>query len=118
MGQTLAKSRIRAYCGDASKITEINITSTTEIVYDAFEGCKSLTQLTLPKDVSKIGIDAFDSCVALTSLTVLATTPPTLGSSFMFDDSKQLSAIYVPKESVQAYQKAWSHYSSLIKAIE
>ena len=118
VGQTLAKSRIRAYCGDASKITEIIITNTTELVHDAFNGCKSLTQLTLPKDLTKIGRDAFYNCVALTSLTVLATTPPSFSGALKFDHSKQLSAIYVPKESVQAYQKAWSQYSSLIKAIE
>ncbi|MBO5793101.1 MAG: leucine-rich repeat protein, partial [Lentisphaeria bacterium] len=42
----------------------------TEIGYDAFYGCSSLTSVTIPEGVTEIGYGAFSYCSSLTSVTI------------------------------------------------
>lgn len=83
-----------------------------------FLGCSKLTEATLPSTLTSISQFSFYNCSKLKTLTMLATTPPTLGSS-AFGGSTALTAIYVPAESVSAYQAAsgWSGKASIIQAI-
>lgn len=64
-----------------------------------------------------IGDEAFAGCSSLTSITCEATIPPTLGS---FNNLSNVTAVYVPAESVGAYKTAtnWSYYASKIKPIQ
>jgi hypothetical protein len=81
----------------------------------AFEGCSSLTSVTIPDSVTMIGSYAFSDCGSLTSVYCKATTPPA-GDSSMFSNNAYGRKIYVPMESVEAYKSAsyWSSYASSI----
>lgn len=88
----------------------------TAIGQQTFQSCGEMISVTIPSSVNSIGYGAFQYCSSLTSITVEATTPPTLGSD-AFEENH--SPIYVPAESVNAYQAAsnWSDYAGRIQAI-
>lgn len=96
-------------------LANVDIPSTVTSIGDsAFYQCSGFTDITIPSGVTSIGSYAFQSCSSLTGITCLATTPASLGSG-AFDDST--CNIYVPCESVSAYQTAWSDYASRITCI-
>lgn len=74
--------------------------------------------VTLSSRTTKIETRSIDQSV--TTLIVKADTPPTLDGDLQYGNSKQLSHIYVPSESVDLYKNAtnWSNYSSIIDAIQ
>ena len=63
----------------------------------AFDGCSSLTSLTLPSSVTSIGSSAFSGCSGLTSLTLPSSVTSIGGSAF--SGCSGLSSIYVNWES-------------------
>ena len=102
---------------ECSSLTSVTIgDSVTTIGWHAFAYCESLTSVTIPNSVTTIGDEAFKSCSSLTSVYCEATTPPTLGGSYVFYYNKFGRKIYVPAESVEAYKAAknWSNYASSI----
>ena len=78
----------------------------------------NVTSITLPSGVTSIGDYAFYICSALMKMTVLASTPPTLGTSVLVGVPADCS-IRVPAGSVAAYQAApnWSDRAAYITAI-
>ena len=101
-------------CTGLTSITFPN--SVTSIGNLAFNSCSGLTSITIGNSVTWIGDYAFRNCTMATSITCEATTPPLLGSS---NDLSNVTAVYVPSESVEAYKNAtnWSYYSDVIQAI-
>lgn len=92
----------------------------TSIGGSTFYGCTSITYLVLPSSVTDIDQTAFYKVATTTNkltLTILATTPPTLGSSAF--TTSTLNKIYVPAASLEAYKTAtnWSAYASYMEAI-
>lgn len=81
----------------------------------AFSNNQSMVSADIGSGVTDIGTMAFSNSTN-TTLTVRATTPPTLGSTAY---GPNLTAIYVPAASVDAYKAAnrWSTYASIIQAI-
>jgi hypothetical protein len=61
----------------------------------AFNGCKSLTSITIPESVTEIGNFAFDSCSGLTSITIPEGV--TKIGKFAFRGCKNLTSITLPK---------------------
>ena len=57
--------------------------------------------------VTSIGYGAFAYCSSLTSITCLGTTPPTLGTNVF--NGTPLSAVYIPDNTLSAYQTAWGN---------
>ena len=99
-------------------ITECEINSNTKFIYDdAFNGCNSLTSITIPDNVIEINQNIFYNCTNLKTVTVNAETPPRAFS--LFNNSSTLTAIYVPAGSVEAYKAAagWSEFADMIQAM-
>lgn len=81
----------------------------TTIASWAFRSCDALTSVGLPSTL--ISMDsAFDECKKLTTVTCRATTPPTIKPSTF----PQYGTLYVPYESISAYQTVdyWKKFSS------
>ena len=105
--------RVFYYC---TRLTSITIPdSVTLIGNEAFYYCKSLESITIPDGVTSIGNEAFYDCTILRSVYCKAITPPA-GSFGMFSYNVIGRKIYVPMESVDAYQSAdgWRYYASSI----
>lgn len=103
---------------NCTSLQSINIpNSVTSIGVSAFQYCTGLTSVTIPDSVTLIDMSAFWGCSGLTSITCLATTPPTLGNDSVFEGST--CYIYVPEESVDAYQDTgwWWSYRTRIRPI-
>ena len=100
-------------------LTSITIPdSVTSIGNFTFLNCYIITSVTIGNSVTSIGESAFDGCTKLTSITIQATTPPTLLSYSVFNDTNNCP-IYVPAESVNRYKTAtnWTSLASRIQAI-
>ena len=115
-GVTIIYSNTFYSCGSLTSIEIPN--GVTSIGGSAFNSCYRLLSITIPNSVTSIDYSAFQNCSGLTSVTVNATTPPTLVSSDVFDNTNNCP-IYVPAASVNAYKAAsiWSTYASRIQAI-
>lgn len=84
----------------------------------AFFDRQSLTSITIPASVTRLGLYAFKYCDNLMSITSYAVTPPD-GKSNMFDYTNECP-IYVPGESVLSYrhyESGWFNYAFRIQAI-
>lgn len=102
-------------CGNLTNI--IIPDSVTEIRRQALS-YMGLTSVTIPSSVTSLGAQVFAQSNALEYITFLAATPPTIDEyTFWYDNG---CPIYVPAESVSAYQSAssWSTYASRIQAIQ
>ena len=102
-------------------LTEYTIPdSVTTIVFCAFSRCDALTSVTIGNGVTTIGDNAFRDCDALKEVYCKPTTPPSLGSSSVFDNNSSDRKIYVPTASVDAYKSKpyWRGYASAIYPYE
>lgn len=123
-------------------VTAGDLEGATKIGDYAFNGCKSLTSITIGNGVTSIGINVFKNCSSFTSViigngvtkissnaflscgtatesgtiyTFLPTTPPTIQSN-TFQNAK-INQIIVPKGTLAAYKSAtnWSNFADKIE---
>lgn len=105
-------------CTGLSSVTIPN--SVTTISDYAFMSIgENFTTLVIGSGITSIGNCVFDGNNKLKNITILATTPPTLGSSVFNTKGMSGRKFYVPAESVETYKAAsgWSSFASQIEAI-
>ena len=72
---------------------------------------KMLTTINIPKSVTSIGKQAFDGCSSLSSVTILPETPPTIGGNHVFYDPYSSLSMYIPCGTTKAYQSQWGYFT-------
>ena len=82
-------------------------TSVTKIGNRAFNECWGLTSITIPNSVTKIGYEAFYECKNLKEIILFQTDPSKIKVTESSGLQKTQITLYVPKESVIAYQEHW-----------
>ena len=92
-------------------VTEINIDSATTIKAYVFQGCKSLTKVTIGSQVTSIGEWAFYGCTGLTSITI----PESVTSieSYAFSGCTGLTSITIPESVTSIGDSAFSECTGL-----
>ena len=94
-----------AFCGceSLSNITIPNNSHISEIGISAFSYCESLSSITIPKGVTTIGDSAFEDCDALLDVTILNGVKYINASAF--SDCNSLSTVTFPNglESIGDY---------------
>lgn len=100
-------------------LTDILICGVSTIGDSAFSQCYSLTNVTIGNNISVIAKEVFWNCGSLTNLYCKATSAPTLGPN-VFYLAIPKGNIYVPTESVEAYQNSsgWKDYADIIKGYD
>ena len=67
--------------------------SVTSIGSSAFDGCSSLTSITIPESVTSIGSGAFSGCSSLTTVVI----PKNVTGSLSFSGCSSLASIAIPE---------------------
>ena len=114
-GLTILKNNAFTNCNNLTSIIIPN--SVTTIGIGAFEG-SGLLSIIIPNSVTTIEREAFWDCSLIDNIVILSYIPPILNIDVFFNDTN-LTNIYVPAESVDAYKAAsgWSEYASIISSI-
>ncbi len=99
---------------ETGKITSLNIPNSVTSIEDYTFAFCMISSINLPNSIKSIGQYAFCSNITLKELTIDAITPPTV-NRFTFVDLVNPLVVYVPAESVEAYQKAeyWSEFTNI-----
>lgn len=84
---------------------------------EAFYGCASLTEMTIPRKVDKIGDRAFYGCSDLKAVYISSAVPPTLGED-VFTHTNPAFKIYVPAVLVDVYKSNWPALADQLEAYE
>jgi len=90
--------------------------SVDTIEMTAFIGITELSSITIPASMEVIMHYAFYDCTGLTSIVSNAIVPPTLASGLTFNNVLKSIPVYVPGESVAAYQAAnyWKDFTNIL----
>ena len=88
----------------------------TSLPANTFNNCSTLYSVDLGYSITSIGDESFYYCEDLEYMIIRNSTPPTIGN-LVFTMNDSTFRIYVPSESVTAYQTAWPSLASIITAI-
>jgi len=95
-----------------SSLTSLTIpSSVTEIGLSAFSGCSGLISLTIPSSVTWIGQSAFEGCSSLTSLTIPSSV--TSIDRYAFQGCSGLTSLTIPSSVTEIGESAFSGCSGL-----
>ena len=102
---------------ECSALTSFTIPSSVMTIgSNAFTECSALARVTIGSSVTSIGEGAFSLCSELMSVTSLASTPPTMASSYVFDSKTYNSAmLYVRTGCASVYGSTnyWNKFTSI-----
>lgn len=91
-----------------SSLTSVSIpNSVTTIGASSFRDCSSLTIVSIPHDVTYIGSGAFRNCIGLTSITIEAESVPIIGAFDVFLNVSPDIPLYVPCGMVSTYHDTY-----------
>ena len=123
-GGTYPVTAVRGYSFLSSAITSVNVSEGLTTIGDgAFNGCLSLTTVSLPSTLTSVGQYLFTGMpgddMVLESVYCYATTPPVVvgeGSVYMIPENNT-ATLYVPAGSLSAYQNAtgWSSFNNIVE---
>ena len=102
---------------NCAALTSVVIPDSVTVLYEfSFDNCTALTSVVIPDSVTSIGQYAFRNDAFIQYAIVLPVTPPSLYNSSVFPSG---FPIYVPDESITAYQEAtnWSAIADRIKPL-
>ncbi len=89
--------------------------SPTSIGSDAFWGCSSLTEITIPQSVTTIGDHAFHGCSSLQSVDLNGCTNLTTMGNYAFNGCSSLSEITIPQKVTTIGHVAFDYCDSLVE---
>ena len=100
----------RAFDGCIS-LTEITIPDSVTSIESTFEGCTSLTEITIPNSVTSIGYYTFSDCTRLTKITI----PDSVTSigGYAFKGCTSLTEITIPNSVVDIGESAFENCTNL-----
>lgn len=102
---------------ECKKLEYIYIPEGVFTIWSAFQGCSSLTEITIPSTVRQfINKPGFSHCEKLKSIYFKPSTPPMIEGYGDFGDQR----LYVPRASVDAYRSAdnWKNYAAQIEGYD
>ena len=87
----------------------------TTLGNNVFDGCSTLSSITLPSTLTTIGNSAFKNCYGITNLVCNATMPPIVGSGAFDGVVKDNFTLQVPEAAVSRYQTAsgWNEFKRI-----
>ena len=119
-GEIYAVTGIDAYAFyNCRGLSSVKLPNTIESIGEnAFYNCTSLTSIEIPESVTYVQDLAFEGCSRLTQVTCRAITPPRVGANGMYwpDDLYNQATLYVPAESLSAYQahEEWGRFGHIV----
>ena len=92
----------------------------TSIGEGAFSGCSGLESVEIPSSVTSIGQMAFAGCRGLESVVSLSKKPQVLDRYVFSSVGLSWVTLYVPKEAVESYKKAyiWKDFGKIVEMEE
>ena len=82
----------------------------------AFNGNNTITSITIPNSVTRIGNDAFSNCENLTDVYCLATNVPYTYINPFLGSYPEYMTLHVPAEAINSYKttKPWSSFGNIV----
>ena len=89
----------------------------TRINHGTFSGCKGLTSINIPNNVTSIGGEAFSGCEGLKSVTVHWQTPLAIGKSVFDGVTLNNVILIVPRGKKAVYRAAevWEEFNPIVE---
>ncbi len=95
-----------------SSLTSITISESTSVIGErAFGDCSSLTSVSIPNSISEIGSGAFQCCSGLTSVTIPNSV--TRINGWIFNGCSKLTSIIIPNSVTEISYSAFENCSGL-----
>lgn len=110
-GVSEVPSRAFFYC---TKLTSVSIPESVTTLGDkSFANCSSLAEITLPSSLTTMGFNVFYKCNKLKKIHLKSAVPPTINTAL----DVKTATYYIPKGSLEAYQKAdyWKDITNYVE---